>query len=321
MLLNDKLDIVLITESWLNDTVSDPMIAPTDKFYTVRRDRINRQGGGVCAIVNRKFTIDVLDTDPNLELIAFDIIFAAFTYRCILCYRPPFYDNNASNYFNLLLESLKTLCNTKHVFMLFGDFNLPYICWDRLLATGPHANHNMFLEFTSEHGLIQCVAEPTRDNNILDLILVNDPLVINSCVTATPLGNSDHNIVEFNLVIPTDKPSNLYKPPVNDDVKQYCYNFKEADFDGLNDFLSAIDWQSVLCSDNSNNCIESFINILNIGMEEFVPLKPVTNLSCPSHDRKYIRHYPLSIRCIIFVNSLVKSELLGGFTNNTKLKT
>ena len=130
ILLNEKPDLVLITESWLNNTVSDSMIAPTDKFYIIRQDRINRHGGGVCAIVDRKFTINVHDTDPDLELIAFDILFAAFTYRCILCYRPPFYDNNASVYFNMLLNSLKTLCNTKHVLMLFGDFNLPYICWD-----------------------------------------------------------------------------------------------------------------------------------------------------------------------------------------------
>jgi len=251
----------------------------------------------VCALVNRKFTkFNVLDTDPNLELIAFDILFVSFTYRCILCYRPPFYDDDASFYFNLLLNSLTMLCNTKHVLTLFGDFNLPYICWDTLLVTGSHANyHNMFLEFTSQHGLIQCVAEPTRENNILDLILVNDPLIINSCVTAAPLGNSDHNIVEFNLVMPTDKPSNLNNN-ITDDVKQYCYNFKEADFDGLNSFLTFIDWQSVLCSDNSNNCMESFINILNIGMDEFVPLKPVSNLSCPSHDRKFNRQYPLYIR-------------------------
>jgi len=180
--------------------------------------------------------------------------------------------------------------------MLFGDFNLPYICWDTLITTGPHVNyHQLFLDFTSEHGLIQCVAEPTRENNILDLVLVNDPLIINSCVTTAPLGNSDHNIVEFNLVIPTDKTSNLNKH-INDDVKQYCYKFKEADFDGLNDFLTSVDWKSVLCSDNSNNCMESFINILNIGMDEFVPLKPVYNLSCPFHDRKYNRQYPLYIR-------------------------
>ena len=178
--------------------------------------------------------------------------------------------------------------------MLFGDFNLPYICWNTLLATGPHARyHNLFLEFTSEHGLIQCVAEPTRENNILDLILVSDPLLINSCVTTAPLGNSDHNIVEFNLVLPTD---NIIKNNINDDAKQYCYNFKEADFEGLNNFLIGVDWQSILCSDNANDCMETFINILNIGIDEFVPVKPVSTLSCPSHDRKYNRLYPLYIR-------------------------
>jgi len=106
--------MILITESWLNGTVSDAMIAPTDKYYVVRKDRKDKLGGGVCAVISKKFTINVLDTDDNLELIAFDILFHSFTYRCILCYRPPFYDNAASNYFSSLLDSLELLCNTKH---------------------------------------------------------------------------------------------------------------------------------------------------------------------------------------------------------------
>jgi len=65
------------------------------RFHVLRKDRKHRHGGGVCAIINKRFTIDVLDTDANLELIAFDILFESFTYRCILCYRPPYYDVDA----------------------------------------------------------------------------------------------------------------------------------------------------------------------------------------------------------------------------------
>ncbi len=37
-------------------------------------------------------------------------------------------------------------------------------------------------------GLTQCVEEPTRKNNILDLVLVNDPLLVNGCSVNVPFG-------------------------------------------------------------------------------------------------------------------------------------
>ena len=97
-------------------------------------------------------------------------------------------------------------------------------------------------------GLVQCVEEPTRGDNILDLALVNDPLLIASYNVTAPFGSSDHETVEFNLVLPV----------VEADTEcvadsKYCFNFKEADYDGLNDFLSNVDWLTVLGTDSARD--------------------------------------------------------------------
>jgi len=287
--------IVFITESWLNDTVSDAMIAPTNRYYVVRHDRKNKMGGGVCAVINKRFTVDILQTDDNVEMIAFDILFESFTYRCILCYRPPDYNVDAWKYFSSMLSCLERVCNTNNIIAVFGDFNLPYLSWDTLLPTGHYVKfHQAFLDFTTQHGLVQCVTEPTRVNNILDLILVNDPLLINSCTTTAPLGNSDHVTVDFNLVLPVNKSST---DKCDGDIK-YCFNFNEADYDGLNAYLSAVDWQNILTSGDINNCMEYFIGVLNEGMNLFIPVKQVFDATCSSNARSSVRKYPLYIRQI-----------------------
>ena len=49
LIYDSNLEFVFITETWLNDDVTDSMLDPYDRFYVFRRDRIGRSGGGcVC---------------------------------------------------------------------------------------------------------------------------------------------------------------------------------------------------------------------------------------------------------------------------------
>ena len=59
-----------------------------------------------------------------------------------------------------------------------GDFNLPGWDWKRnVLKPNTHhsGNHYKFADILDDHGLTQLVEEPTRNNNILDLVLTNYP--------------------------------------------------------------------------------------------------------------------------------------------------
>ena len=46
-----------------------------------------------------------------------------------------------------------------------------------------------------EYGFTQCVALPSRGANVLDLVLVNEPLLLSSLSVLDPVGNSDHDSI------------------------------------------------------------------------------------------------------------------------------
>ncbi len=45
------------------------------------------------------------------------------------------------------------------------------------------------------------VTQPTRENNILDLVLVNDPNLVRNCEVGEKLGGSDQTIIHFNVCV------------------------------------------------------------------------------------------------------------------------
>ena len=54
-----------------------------------------------------------------------------------------------------------------------------------------------------DNGLHQLNESPTRADNILDLVFVNDPLIVDNLKFGPSLGNSDHNAVMFDLLVNT----------------------------------------------------------------------------------------------------------------------
>ena len=89
-------------------------------------------------------------------------------------------------------------------------------------------------------GFHQTVTSPTRLNDILYLVLVNDPLIINKLTVTCPLGDSDHNKVEFELIaaIPREVDDNAIIPTVK-------YDFTKANWAVLREILNATDWNSI----------------------------------------------------------------------------
>ncbi len=49
--------------------------------------------------------------------------------------------------------------------------------------------------------LMQVITQPTRENNIVDQVLVSDPDLIRDCEVAEKLSGCDHNIIRFNICV------------------------------------------------------------------------------------------------------------------------
>ena len=81
--------------------------------------------------------------------------------------------------------------------ILSGDFNLPSIDWEtNTVRDNPQygqAINSKLVEIANNNDLIQMVTEPTRGNNILDLLFTTNPALVEH-IEIHP-GMSDHNIV------------------------------------------------------------------------------------------------------------------------------
>ena len=107
--------------------------------------------------------------------------------------------------------------------LLLGDFNLPNTSWGEVPKCYD-ALSAVFCDVVDDYFLQQMVLEPTRRENILDLILTNTPELLMNINVCEGLGNSDHSSIEFGWKI---KLGRLKQTP------RFVYNFRTADWKGL----------------------------------------------------------------------------------------
>ena len=112
-----------------------------------------------------------------------------------------------------------------------GDFNLPEIDWTSYYSSQVKC-YEQFLLFVNDHGLHQYVPEPTRGDNILDLVLCNNPTIITDISVLCPFSTSDHNAVSLSICV----------SPALIKSETFYYDFNNADFEKLNEYLSSINW-------------------------------------------------------------------------------
>ena len=96
-------------------------------------------------------------------------------------YRPPNSDLKPLQDIQNALDAI----NSNNI-VLLGDFNLSDLDW---------SHHTLLLDIVQDNFLHQLVQEPTRNQNILDLVLTNNVDLINNIAVGEPF--SDHNLRSF----------------------------------------------------------------------------------------------------------------------------
>ena len=92
--------------------------------------------------------------------------------------------------------------NNKHL-VIVGDFNFPGIDWENWTLSNCSLE-KQFLDILREHLLIQHVTEPTiarvlNRPHVLDLVISKEDLA-SKVLHLSPLGNSDHSILSFDIL-------------------------------------------------------------------------------------------------------------------------
>ena len=152
-LSSNKIDICIVSETWLNSRVSSHLVCP-DGYTILRKDRGNqRTGGGVALICRNDWKIKRLEFESDFECLWSEDFIASL-------YHPldPVYAESD------LLAHLTETC-------------------ELILADEPNAhiiiagdiNHLNIRDLISHHNLKQLVTKSNRGNKILDVFLTNSP--------------------------------------------------------------------------------------------------------------------------------------------------
>ena len=229
-----QLDIIAITETFLDDTVHDSHIAPFG-YVAYHCDR-NRHGGGVMILIRNTFhVIQRNDLDLSCEVLWIELIVSHGDSVVLfgVFYRPPSSDISV---LQQLCHSLHALTSANSNIILCGDFNVPNINWTNLSPTFSSPAAVLLCDLVVDNFLSQLVYTPTHGKNILDLVLTNCQHILSQIEVVDNLPGTDHDAVHFIISVDTVKSRSC---------QHYLYNYKRANFEYFESLLSRVPWNTI----------------------------------------------------------------------------
>ena len=250
-------DIITLSETCLNSNCQNEKIELFGYHPPVRRDRQDRQGGGV-AIYVKKNLICVHRPDlevPDLEAVWIETKIQQQSLLIGSFYRAP---DARVKYWELIDESIQKAGNTPLRYIILGDFNSDNP------AAAPHLKRILNL-----NNLFQLVTEPTRvtDNTstTIDLIITPCPDIISKIAVLPPV-KSDHRCPYLEL---TSKRSYCHS------FKRTLYNYSKLDVNKYINLLENVNWNNIVTEEVLDNAVENFSNTLLRVSRECMPSKTV----------------------------------------------
>ena len=144
--------------------------------------------------------------------------------------------------------------------IITGDFNLPTVCWGTV--TGRRNEDIIMTDFIKNNFLYQCVTEPTRERNILDLVITSNDEMISNLSVGEHLASSDHNLIRFSINVTPNECSSITMIP----------DYKNADFIGLKNSLNTLAEQVERINDVQDKWTE-FKSIFMVAQNKYIPMK------------------------------------------------
>ena len=172
LVYGNDLDLIAVTETWLQDDILDNEILSEKTYSIFRKDREgNRRGGGVTLSVKANI---LAYRRAGLELIDSEILICellpsnGFKITVCVCYRPP----DCTEFIHYLENLLKSLheSNCSRI-CIVGDFNLPDIDWESFTSNNSHMGRD-FCDLINWYFFTQMVHEATKISHNLKLVLI-----------------------------------------------------------------------------------------------------------------------------------------------------
>ena len=260
-------DIIGITESWAYKDVFDSELS-IEGYVLFRSDRGNceaSRGGGVLMYVREWLSPVEFSPETSFPEHVWCSLKKEGEGKEILvgvCYRSgsAIYGTDNNVMARDLIRELKGRC-----VVLMGDFNYAGIDWEGDRDMGISVEAERFKECVEENFFTQLVDRPTRDGNILDLVLCNEPNMVGSLEVIDCLATSDHNMITWTAHISSGV------------IRQgrVILDYRKADFDAIRAELRDIDWGKMM----RGNTEEAWVKFKEIiqGLErKHVPVRRET---------------------------------------------
>ena len=196
-------DMVCISETWLDGTISDQQIE-IDNYQIFRRDRpgnLRRAGGGVLIYAKEDLPVKRRDDleHPQLEVLLTELTTGKKRVLIGCCYRAP---NATAEEASNFIQNLQDMLNQIYIdkpdsLVLLGDFNDKCLAWDSQ-HIGSELKLNLF-DLVTGNNLFQLINEPTHitpiSSTLLDLIITDSPGFIIDSGISDPVGDPYHSSI------------------------------------------------------------------------------------------------------------------------------
>ena len=171
-----RYDIIVLTETHLDSSISDGEIFPNN--YTIfRRDRrLNgRKGGGVLIVMRDNIKAIPNDTSQyDSEFIFVDVLFSHNRKVTLgVFYRPPNNEIKPIEDLQAFLQELST-----NELILLGDFNLPEIDWSNNRVLRQSDVYILLMDVVQDNFLTPLTNEPTRSKSVYSGFLPQYQIVL-----------------------------------------------------------------------------------------------------------------------------------------------
>ena len=224
--------------------------------YTLvsRRDRVGQKGGGIALFVQNSFSSSVVLLETSLvdERCWHIIHTTQGPYLLGVWYRPP--QQGETDSIQRMEEEYVKHCSNVLGTILVGDLNIHHKNWlQHSRSVTPEGR--LLYDFCLTSGFEERVKQPTREKNLLDLVLTDLHTDV-KCEVRPQL--ADHNCV----LVTTE----LGVPSVVE-VERECWQWHKADWSNLRKELADTNWDQVLFVGE-----EPFEDLPNAAVQRFTDL-------------------------------------------------
>ena len=104
--------------------------------------------------------------------------------------------------------------------------------------------------------------EPTRGENVLDIVLSSQKELVDNVKMHEPLGNSDHNQIYFDINVISESKNK----------KTYRRNFHKGNYKDMRKYVAKLDWNNMLMNKTAIECWNILKYEIESIIDTFVPL-------------------------------------------------